>query len=122
VGAIDGLTPRRVDDPAGDGSSSCMWFLPDQASAKAFVKGLLRRGCPGAQMYRGEPVYWNPAVLARRTALGETGAWEAERGMLPRTEALVARNVIVPVGVRYTPEDCDRLAEAIRDAAAEVLA
>ena len=99
-----------------------MWLLPDQARAKAFVKGLLRRGLPGAQMYRGEPVYWNPAVLARRTALGETGSWEAERGMLPTSEALVARNVIVPVGVRYTPEGCDRLAEGIRAAAEEALA
>jgi 8-amino-3,8-dideoxy-alpha-D-manno-octulosonate transaminase len=122
VGAIDGLTPRRVDDPAGDGGSSCMWLLPDQARAKAFVKGLLRRGLPGAQMYRGEPVYWNPAVLARRTALGETGSWEAERGMLPNSEALIARNVIVPVGVRYTAADCDRLAEGIRAAAEEALA
>ena len=122
VGTIDGLTPRRVDDTAGDGGSSCMWLLPDQGRAKAFVKGLLRRGLPGAQMYRGEPVYWNPAVLARRTALGETGVWEAERGMLPTSEALVARNVIVPVGVRYTAADCDRLAEGIRAAAEEALA
>ena len=122
VGTVDGLTPRRVDDPAGDGGSSCMWLLPDQTRAKTFVKGLLRRGLPGAQMYRGEPVYWNPAVLARRTALGETGAWEAERGMLPASEALVARNVIVPVGVRYTDADCDRLAEGIRAAAEEALA
>jgi len=122
VGTVDGLVPRRIDDPDGDGGSSCMSFLPDQPSAKAFVKGLLRRGLPGAQMYRGEPVYWNPAVLARRTALGATGTWEAERGMLPRSEALVARNVIVPVGVRYTAEDCDRLAAGIREAAAEALA
>lgn len=121
VGEIDGLVPRRVDDPDGDGGSSCMWLLPTQAMAKAFVKGLLRRGLPGAQMYRGEPVYWNPAVLARRTSLGETGTWEAARGLLPVSEALVARNVIVPVGVRYSPADCDRLAEGVRAAAAEAL-
>ena len=73
-------------------------------------------------MVRGEPVYWNPAVLARRTSLGATGTWEAARGLLPVSEAIVARNVIVPVGVRYTPSDCDRLAEGIRAAAAEALA
>lgn len=120
VGDIDGLTPRRVPDPNGDGSSSCMWFLPDQAAAKRFSKGLLAEGIPCAQMYRGEPVYWNPAVLARRTATG-TGDWEAEKGMLPRTEALVARNVIVPIGVRYTETDCDEVATAIRKVASEVL-
>jgi dTDP-4-amino-4,6-dideoxygalactose transaminase len=120
VGSIDGLTPRRVPDPNGDGSSSCMWFLPDQATAKRFGKGLVARGVPCAQMYRGEPVYWNPAVLARRTATG-VGDWEAEVGMLPRTEALVARNVIVPVGVRYSDADCDLVAESVRAVAAEVL-
>ena len=62
-------------------------------------------------MYRGEPVYWNPAVLAKRTATG-TGSWIAERGMLPATEALVARNVIVPIGVGYTEHDCDDIAAA----------
>jgi 8-amino-3,8-dideoxy-alpha-D-manno-octulosonate transaminase len=121
VGSIDGLTPRRVPDPAGDGSSSCMWFLPDQPAAKRFVKGLLAEGIPCAQMYRGEPVYWNPAVLAKRTATG-TGTWVAERGMLPETEALVARNVIVPIGVGYTESDCDEIATTIVKVAHEVLA
>lgn len=120
VGPIDGLTPRRVPDPAGDGSSSCMWFLPDQATAKRFGKGLVANGIPCAQMYRGEPVYWNPAVLDRRTATG-TGDWVAEKGMCPRTEALVSRNLIVPVGVRYTEDDCDEIADAVRAVAAEVL-
>ena len=121
VGTIDGLTPRRVPDPTGDGSSSAMWLLPDQAAAKRFVKGLLAERIPCAQMYRGEPVYWNPAVLARRTATG-TGDWIAEKGMLPATEALVARNVIVPIGVRYTERDCDDIAATITKVAGEVLA
>jgi dTDP-4-amino-4,6-dideoxygalactose transaminase len=60
-------------------------------------------------------------VLARRTAIG-TGDWEAEKGMLPATEELVARNVIVPVGPGYSERDCDELAAAIRSVASEVLA
>ena len=121
VGTIDGLTPRRVPDADGDGSSSCMWFLPDKEMARHFAKRLVGAGMPCAQMYRGEPVYWNPAILARRTATG-TGDWEAEKGMLPDSEALVARNVIVPVGPRYTERQCDELAATIRSVAAEVLA
>jgi dTDP-4-amino-4,6-dideoxygalactose transaminase len=121
VGDIDGMTPRRVPDPQGDGSSSCMWFFPDKDTARRFARGLIAEGLPCAQMYRGEPVYWNPAVLDRRTATG-TGDWVAERGMFPDTEALVARNVIVPVGVRYTEADCDEIATAIVKVAAEVLA
>jgi hypothetical protein len=98
-----------------------MWFLPDQPTARRFVKGLLAEHIPCAQMYRGEPVYWNPAVLARRTATG-IGDWTAERGMLPSTEALVARNVIVPIGVRYTERDCDEIAATITKVAHEALA
>ena len=120
VGTIDGLTPRRVPDTDGDGSSSCMWFLPDKDTARRFAKGMIAAGMPCAQMYRGEPVYWNPAILARRTATG-TGDWEAEKGMLPDSEALVARNVIVPVGPRYTERQCDELAATIRSVAEEVL-
>jgi dTDP-4-amino-4,6-dideoxygalactose transaminase len=120
VGTIDGLVPRRIPDPAGDGSSSCMWFLPDKDAARRLARGLIAEGFPCAQMYRGEPVYWNPAVLARRTATG-TGDWVAAKGMLPDTEALVARNVIVPVGPRYTGADCDELATAIIKVAHEVL-
>jgi dTDP-4-amino-4,6-dideoxygalactose transaminase len=71
-------------------------------------------------MYAGKPVYTNPAVLARRTATG-TGDWVAEPGMCPQTEALVARNVILPIGVRYTEQDCDEIAAAIVKVAGEVL-
>jgi dTDP-4-amino-4,6-dideoxygalactose transaminase len=97
-----------------------MWFLPDQPTAKRFVKGLLAERIPCAQMYRGEPVYWNPAVLARRTTAG-TGDWVAEKGMLPSTEALVARNVILPIGVRYSERDCDEIADVVRTVAHEAL-
>ena len=65
-------------------------------------------------------MYWNPAVLARRTATG-MGEWVAERGMLPRTEELVSRNVILPIGVRYSEQDCDEIAAAVRKVAHEVL-
>jgi dTDP-4-amino-4,6-dideoxygalactose transaminase len=120
VGDVDGLTPRRVPDPIGDGSSSCLWFAPDQAAARRMVKGLLARRVPCAQMYGGRPVYANQAVLDRRTATG-TGDWRAEVGMFPDTEALVARNVIVPVGVRYTERDCEEIGRAVREVAAEVI-
>jgi dTDP-4-amino-4,6-dideoxygalactose transaminase len=39
----------------------------------------------------------------------------------PRTEALVARSAIVPVGVRYTERDCDDVAAAVRKVAAALL-
>jgi dTDP-4-amino-4,6-dideoxygalactose transaminase len=77
-------------------------------------------------MYRGRPVYLSPSVLARRTAADEGGPWACAEhptdrtyfeGLCPQTEALVARSVIVPVGVGYDERDCDDVAAAVRKVA-----
>lgn len=121
VGHVAGLERRRIPDPDGDGGSSITWFLPDAATAKRFAAALRDDGIPCAQMYRGRPVYLSPAVVARRTA---SGVYPTDReygpGLCPRTEALVARSVIVPVGVAYTEQDCAAVAAAVRAAAATV--
>ena len=130
VGEIDGLTRRRRPDPHGDGSSSITWFLPDQALAKRFAAALRAEGAPCAQMYRGLPVYLNAAVLARRTASEMGGPWACAEhptdrtygpGLCPRSEALAARSVIVPIGVGYGEQDCDDVATAVRKVASRIL-
>jgi 8-amino-3,8-dideoxy-alpha-D-manno-octulosonate transaminase len=130
VGTIDGLVRRRVADPAGDGSSSITWFLPTAATAKRFAAALRAEGVPSVQMYQGRPVYLNEAVLARRTASGRGGPWACAEhptdrtygeGLCPRTEALVARSVIVPIGVDYSDRDCDDVVTAVRKVAAALL-
>ena len=77
VGEVDGLARRRRPDPDGDGSSSITWFLPDATARQAVRRRVRAEGIPCAQMYRGRPVYLNPAVLARRTASGKGGPWRA---------------------------------------------
>ena len=130
VGKIDGLVRRRIPDPDGDGSSSITWFLPDATLAKRFAAALRAEGIPCAQMYRGLPVYLNDAVLARRTASEQGGPWACAEhptdrtygpGLCPRTEALAARSVIVPIGVGYGKDDCDDVANAVRKVACRLL-
>ena len=130
VGEIDGLTRRRRPDPHGDGSSSVTWFLPDPTLAKQFAAALRAEGIPCAQMYRGRPVYLNAAVLARRTASDKGGPWACAEhptdrtygpGLCPRTEELVARSVIVPIGVGYRERDCEDVASAVRKVACRLL-
>ena len=130
VGEIDGLTRRHRPDPDGDGSSSITWFLPDPALAKRFTAALRSEGIPSVQMYNGRPVYLNAAVLARRTASEKGGPWACAEhptdrtygpGLCPRTEALVARSAIVPVGVAYGERDCDDVANAVRKVACGLL-
>jgi dTDP-4-amino-4,6-dideoxygalactose transaminase len=130
IGAVDGLERRRVHDPDGDGSSSITWFLPDATTAKRFAAAMRAEGVPCAQMYNGRPVYLNAAVLAQRTASGRGGPWACAEhptartygaGLCPRTEALVARSVIVPIGVGYRERDCEDVAAAVRKVAARLI-
>jgi 8-amino-3,8-dideoxy-alpha-D-manno-octulosonate transaminase len=130
VGDVAGLVRRRRPDPEGDGSSSITWFLPDPATAKRFAAAVRAEGVPSAQMYGGRPVYLSPAVLDRRTASGKGGPWACAEhptdriygtGLCPRTEALVGRSVIVPLGVGYTDRDCDDVAAAVRKVARGLL-
>ena len=130
VGAIEGLTRRRRPDPEGDGSSSITWFLSDAPRAKRFAAALRAEGIPCAQMYRGRPVYLNAGVIARRTASGKGGPWACAEhptdrtygpGLCPRTEELVARSVIVPVGPGYSERDCADVACAVRKVASALL-
>jgi hypothetical protein len=73
-------------------------------------------------MYRGRPVYLNPAVLARRTAAGHyPTAREYGPGLCPQTEALVGRSLIVPVGVAYSDADCDHVGTTVRKLAEQHL-
>ena len=130
IGDVPGLVRRRRPDPEGDGSSSITWFLPDATTAKQFAAALRDEGVPCAQMYRGRPVYLAPSILERRTPSGKAGPWHCaehptERtyfeGLCPQTEALVARSVIVPVGVGYTEADCDHVAASVRAVADKLL-
>jgi 8-amino-3,8-dideoxy-alpha-D-manno-octulosonate transaminase len=131
VGEIDGLQPRRVPDPAGDGGSSATWFLPSKEKAKRFAKALIAEGVPAGQFYAGKPVYMTPSILEKRTVTNKGGPWHCaehptdvtyQAGMCPQTEDLAERNVIVPIGAGYTPSDCDEIAEAITKVATAVIA
>jgi 8-amino-3,8-dideoxy-alpha-D-manno-octulosonate transaminase len=130
LGDVPGLALRRLPDPDGDGGSSITWFAPDAATAKHLVKAMRAEGIPSVQFYDGMPVYANPAVLAQRTASGKGGPWHCaehpcrvtyEMGMCPRTEALVARNVTVGVGARFSPADCDDVATAVEKVATALI-
>lgn len=130
IGDIDGMTPRRVPDPEGEGGSSAMWFLPEVETAKKFAAALRAEGVPAAQMYRGRPVYATPSILEKRTVTGKGGPWncaehpttiEYRMGMCPQTEDLAARSVLVAIGPHYSDADCDDIAEAVTKVAANLL-
>jgi 8-amino-3,8-dideoxy-alpha-D-manno-octulosonate transaminase len=131
MGEVEGMSRRTIPDPAGDGSSSVTWFLPEAEVARRFVKALIAEGIPSAQIYDGKPVYAAPSILAKRTASGKGGPWncaehptsvEYHMGMCPRTEDLVSRSVTVGVGPTYTAKDCEDVTDGILKVASQLLA
>ena len=130
IGDIEGMVPRRIPDPDGEGGSSAMWFLPDADTAKRFAAAVRAEGVPAAQMYRGRPVYATPSILERRTVTGKGGPWncaehpttvEYRMGMCPQTEDLASRSLLVAIGPQYSDGDCDDVAEAVTKVAAALL-
>jgi hypothetical protein len=124
------LSARVLHDADGAGGSSLSWFAPDADTARSMVRALLAEGIPAAQMYDGEPVYLNPALMARRTASGKGGPWDCaehptsaryRRGMCPRTEDLAARSVTVGIGPAFSDQDCDDVAAGVRKVAMHLI-
>jgi 8-amino-3,8-dideoxy-alpha-D-manno-octulosonate transaminase len=130
IGENGGLVPRRIPDPDGEGGSSLSWFLPNADVARRFARALRAEGVPCTQLYRGQPVYLTPAILERRTASQKGGPWhcaehptavEYHPGLCPRTEDLLSRSLTVPVGPRWSPDDCADVAEAVHKVATHLL-
>ncbi|HEX7166203.1 MAG TPA: hypothetical protein VF230_04395, partial [Acidimicrobiales bacterium] len=130
AGSAGSLRFRRLPDPAGDGGSSVNFFTPDEVSARRFVKALRAERIPAGQLYNGKPVYLTPSIVAKRTVSGKGGPWNCAEhptsaeygpGLCPRTEELVARSVIVPIGAAYTETDCDDVAIGIAKVASALL-
>ena len=120
---LPGLAFRRLPDPDGDGGSSVNVFLPNPAVARRFAKALRAEGIPAGQLYRGEPVYATPSILAKRTVSGKGGPWNCaehptdvvyEMGMCPQTEDLASRSAIIVVTAQYSEADCRDVITAIR--------
>jgi 8-amino-3,8-dideoxy-alpha-D-manno-octulosonate transaminase len=128
VGEHAGLTPRAVPDPDGDGGSSCIWYVPDGASAERFVAAMLAEGIPSARLYDGKPLYAHPAYQARRTVTPKRSPWAQHPvdvsyplGTCPRAEDLAARAVGVAIAPGYSDGDVDDVIEAVRKVADALL-
>jgi 8-amino-3,8-dideoxy-alpha-D-manno-octulosonate transaminase len=128
LGPIDGLEPRHVPDPEGDGGSSVGWFAPDAAAAARFAEALVAEGIPAGRVYDGLPVYANRAYQERSTAAPSRSPWanhpvdvRYELGTCPVAEDLVARALLVLVGPDYTAADLEDVATAVHKVAAAVL-
>jgi 8-amino-3,8-dideoxy-alpha-D-manno-octulosonate transaminase len=130
IGNPRGLAWRRVEDPAGDSGPFMIAMLADAGAATRLASAATARGlnCTRLQDY-GLHVYSNVRALVEKRSHSADGfPWThpANRplvrdyrfGALPRTDALMARSVILPVPSNLTTDDEDAYAAALRDASA----
>jgi 8-amino-3,8-dideoxy-alpha-D-manno-octulosonate transaminase len=130
IGGLAGVTLRRVPDPEGETGFETYFWVRSTEVRDAFRARLREAEIPCEQMTGTYAQYRRPYVAtglahspsATPFAPGED--WPA-RGYrmedFPRTEDLIHRFVVIPVGVWHTEDDIDYIATVIRRAHAELI-
>ena len=129
VEQIDGLQPRRLHDPEGEVGSRLVFFAPTEELADDFQAGLRRENVRAGRMYTA-PVQKRESYLRRQThnAVGcpftcpyYKGEVDYATMQTPMTDDLLARCVTIAFSPMWSPDIGDRIAEAIRKVAGELL-
>lgn len=127
---LPGLQWRRVGDPAGDSGPFLIAVLASPEAAGCLAVQATTRGlnCTRLADY-GMHVYHNIRALVEKRSNSPDGypwshpanlplARSYQRGVLPRTDQLLARSVILPVPSNLNPDQEKAYIEVLRDARA----
>ena len=126
-----GVTFRRLADEAGDTGPFLILILADESRAIAAVERIKAAGISSAARIAdyGLHVYSNIPALVRKVPLSPAGnPWSLaqnqssvcsyQKGACPRSDALFARSIVIPIPSRLTPEQEQAAAEILRAAVA----
>ncbi|MEO6434721.1 MAG: aminotransferase class V-fold PLP-dependent enzyme [Tepidisphaeraceae bacterium] len=127
---LKGLTPRRIPDPSGDTGFEIYLSLPTKELATQFsqkleamnvnAKKTTFTSCHYAREYCQTGAAHTPAA----SPFKQFKEWPAKgyrREDFPRTEAIVHTFLALPIGVKYTNEDADYIAAAVRQVHEELM-
>jgi dTDP-4-amino-4,6-dideoxygalactose transaminase len=129
IGDLPGITLRRVPDAAGESGFETYFWVATPELREAFRAKLREAKIPCDQMTGTYAQYRRPYVeTGLAHAPGATpfrqGATWPEAGYraqdFPRTEDLVHRFVVIPVGMAHIEGDVDYIADVIRRAHTEL--
>jgi dTDP-4-amino-4,6-dideoxygalactose transaminase len=129
IRGLAGLTLRRIPDPEGESGFETYFWVATPELRDAFRARLQAAQIPCEQMTGTYAQYRRPYVATGLAhAPGATpfavGAGWPGRGYrvedFPRTEELIHRFVVIPVGVWHSEDDIDYIAAVIRRAQAEL--
>jgi len=129
VATLPGLKFRRIPDPAGDSGFETYFWVATPELREAFRARLEAAKIPCQQMTGTYAQYRRPYVATGRAhAPGATpfrlgASWPEPAYQVesfPRTEDLIHRFVVIPVGMDHRDEDIDYIAAVIRWAHADL--
>jgi 8-amino-3,8-dideoxy-alpha-D-manno-octulosonate transaminase len=130
IADLPGITLRRIPDADGESGFETYFWLASAELRDGFRAKLKEARIPCDQMTGTYAQYRRPYVasgLAHAPGASpfHVGQGWPERGYraedFPRTESLIHRFVVIPVGVWHTSEDMDYIAAVIRRAHAELI-
>ena len=129
VGDVPGLAYRRLNDAEGDTAPFMILMLENEDAARQVADRLRAAGMNNSVRMAeyGAHIYSNITALVGKVGLSPSGnPWSLEAnqasiysyeyGACPRSDALFARSILVPVPSRLTPEQEEWAAKTLRDA------
>jgi 8-amino-3,8-dideoxy-alpha-D-manno-octulosonate transaminase len=131
LAGLRGFQFRTVPDAAGDAGTRLNLLLDDPGRTDAFCRAMRAEGVPVARVYGGLPVYAADQILHRRPSWAVDAADALRRplipqgdpygppvpyhkGMCPRTEALLARALVLAISPQFTDGQLDATVAAFR--------
>lgn len=129
IDGLAGLQLRRIPDPDGESAFETYFWVDTPERRDAFRTRLQAAGVPCDQMtgtyaqYRRAYVATGLAHAPGATPFAVGPGWPGPGYRVedfPRTEGLIHRFVVIPVGVNHTADDIDYIAAVIRRAHAEL--
>lgn len=124
---IPGLTFRRLNDEAGDTGPFLIFLLETEAAAVRTVERLRAAGLESAVRLAdyGMHIYYNVPQLTGKVPLSPAGnPWslpqnqasvqDYRKGAHPRSDALLARAILLPIPSRLTPNQETLAAEIVK--------
>ncbi len=130
IADLAGLRLRRIPDPEGESGFETYFWVASPEQRDAYRAQLQAAGVPCEQMTGTYAQYRRPYVATGRAHAAAASPFPAgpawpERGYraedFPRTEDLIHRFVVIPVGVNHTLDDMDYIAAVIRHTHAQFL-
>ncbi len=128
---LPGLQWRKIPDPDGESGFETYFWVPTAALRDAFRARLQTARIPCDQMtgtyaqYRRAYVETGLAHAPGASPFRPGPDWPPasyRAESFPRTEDLIHRFVVIPVGIAHTDEDIDYIAAVLRQAHRELLA